>query len=145
MEPKKFGRILGRLLSVYDAAEYKQTFIKKRVEEIITDICSEMPQNLPPEELERFYKEFVEGVILVHVPLSFLTTISSRLPGQPIIVKGIPIGNEPVFRDRRTGDNFLGVNDSGKLLIRTMINAIIMLVKEKKENTQKSRPQNVRV
>ena len=133
MEPKKFGMIIGRLLSAYDALEEKQKFVKRRLEESMIDLCKEMPV-LPPEKLEEFYKEFVEGVILVHTPLRLLSFISSRLPGEPILMKGIPSKGEAVFRDRKSEENLLGANESGKLLIKTMVNAVIDLSTRKRKN-----------
>lgn len=112
--------------------------IKDRIAQLIDAVCEEFPQEAQPEKLQDFYKEFINGFTSTHVPLRFLPLISSRLPGGPLLVQGIPSKGEPAFRDRKTGETILGVDPNGKILVKTMIDTIVALAKQKGASTQAS-------
>jgi len=123
MDWRSLGRILGCLASARDAAKGND-FVQNRILEAISHI--EFPAGqVESDALKEVYREFVEGWLEVRAPLQLIVLVAAKLPREPQLTFGLPRQGELYFHRKRSSmPPIIGVNETGKLLVQVMVEAV---------------------
>jgi hypothetical protein len=140
LEVKRRGKIFAYLTAVYAHAHSTDSYIRIRIEEAIKELFKDL--NLKDLNLDT-YKELIDGYIEAKVPLQLLIYTSKFLPFQPTLGE-VPGKEKEGFYVERGQEirTIIGTNESGKNLVKCMIEAVRERSRRKELESQK--PENLK-